>query len=352
MSRLAFLLVGIGLCACGGTGLSSRPADVPSSAHHNGERNPVGNPIGSPVGSPVGSDSVSSMESQTAIPITRNALSGTWDWLYRSSTQQGDLRIEEEEWNLHQKGSRVSGDYLRQVTILSLDQKPFRCNGLFGFLLTSRVRLSGEVRGDAFVLQETSVEQEPSPCSDEKMSPRSYEGSLLGNHLSLRYPGGQQTLVRRGKDSKVAPLTPLEGGGRESLSEKDLVLNGIWDFQLRSSVDSDGDQHSEVEEWHLVDMGGKLAGYCDRIVERSRQRGVFACSGSAKFRSVTRYTLRGRRSGEHFFLNETDYRSEPSPCENGGRRVDSYRGTILPMGQLLLEWSGGQQILRRRREKD
>ncbi|HNI58418.1 MAG TPA: hypothetical protein PKW11_00615, partial [Pseudomonadota bacterium] len=74
MSRLAFLLVGIGLCACGGTGLSSRPGDVPSSAHHNGERNPVGNPIGSPVGS----DSVSQMESQTAIPITRNALSGTW----------------------------------------------------------------------------------------------------------------------------------------------------------------------------------------------------------------------------------------------------------------------------------
>ena len=47
-------------------------------------------------------------------------------------------------------------------------------------LLTSRVRLSGEVRGDAFVPQETSVEQEPSPCSDEKMSPRSYEGVCLG----------------------------------------------------------------------------------------------------------------------------------------------------------------------------
>ena len=99
-------------------------------------------------------------------------------------------------------------------------------------------------------------------------------------------------------------------------------------------------------------MGGKLAGYYDRIVERRKGRGVFACTGSAQFRSVTRYTLRGRRSGDHFFLNETDYRSEPSPCENGGRRVDSYRGTILPMGQLLLEWSGGQQILKRRREKD
>ena len=101
----------------------------------------------------------------------------------------------------------------------------------------------------------------------------------------------------------------------------------------------------------LVDMGGKLAGYCDRIVERSRQRGVFACSGSAKFRSVTRYTFAWATQRRTLFLNETDYRSEPSPCENGGRRVDSIAAQFFPWVSFCW-WSGGQQILRRRREKD
>lgn len=354
MLRLACLLVGIGLCSCTPTGSVERiPDDVPSTAAQ-GPKSAVGSPQGSPQGGSPSSDSVSATDSPVATPIVGNQLSGTWDWLYRGNTQQGDLRIEQEEWHLSQKGNQITGDYLRQVTTLSLDQKPFRCNGLYGFLIVSRVRLVGEVRGDKLLLQEHSAEQEPSPCSDEKIPLRSYEGSLQGSRLSLRHSGGIQQLVRRTKDSKISALTPLEGGGREQLTDSDLVLNGVWDWQSRTTanVDGDIDQHSEREEWHLVDMGGKLAGYYDRIVERSRRSGVFACSGSAQLRSVTRYTLRGRRSGDHFFLNETDYRSEPSACENGGRRVDSYRGTILPQGQLLLEWSGGQQVIKKRREKD
>ncbi len=346
MLRLAVLLMPLGLCACSPSGPSNRIPDDHSQL--NGSTN------GNANGNSHSRESVSAVDSQAVASADGNVLSGTWDWLYRGDTQQGDLRIEQEEWHVTQTGDKLSGDYLRQVTTLSSDGKPFRCNGLHGFLLTSRVRLVGEVRGDKIFLKETVMEQESSPCGEGKVPLRSYEGSLQGELLSLRYPGGQQQLVRRKKDSKVSSLTPIEGGGHELLSESDLVLNGIWDFQQRSStpVDGEGDLHSEREEWHLVDMGGKLAGYYDRIVERSKGRGVFACSGSAQFRSVTRYTLRGRRSGDRFFLNETDYRSEPSPCENGGRRVDSYRGTILPMGQLLLEWSGGQQILKRRREKD
>lgn len=287
-------------------------------------------------------------------PASPQGPAGTWDWLYRGTTQQGDLRIEEEEWHLAVQGTQLSGDYLRQVTTLSLDQKPFRCNGLLGFLVTTRVRLRGELVGDTVRLQETAVEQQKSPCSDDQRLPKTYDGVVAADAIVLRWPGGEQQLLRRPADSKLPSLTPPQGESVERLSAAELHLTGVWEWQARASGvtygESEGDEVSETEEWHLIDLGGKLAGYYDRIVERSRSKGVFACSGTAHSRSVTRYTLRGRRTGDHFFLNEQDYKAEPSACDNGGRRIDTYRGTILPMQRLLIEWSGGQQLLNRRRE--
>ena len=102
-------------------------------------------------------------------------LTGTWDWLLRGTTQQGDLRIEQEEWHLQQSGSKLSGNYLRQVTTLSMDQKPYRCNGQLGYLLSSRFRVLGEMVGDRVRLTETSADHEQSPCSDEKPPLKSYE---------------------------------------------------------------------------------------------------------------------------------------------------------------------------------
>lgn len=287
-----------------------------------------------------------------AVPAapTLPSLSGTWDWLLRGISQQGDLRIEQEEWHLTQSGSTLRGDYLRQVTMLSRDEKPYRCNGLLGFVVTSRVRVEGQRIGDQIDLRELSVDQEQSPCADAVPPLRSYQGLLQGDRLILRFPGGVEQLVYRSSERAVSPLYPLDGSGRELPSEAVRNLGGVWDWQTEAKVstDGEGDLHSEKEEWHLVDLDGKLAGYFDRVVERRRPRGVFPCSGSPVMRTQTRYTLRGRRTGDQLFLNEVDYKSEPSPCENGGRRLDSYRGTLLSAGLLLLEWSGGQQLLRRR----
>lgn len=289
----------------------------------------------------------------TFVPSLQS-LSGTWDWLLRSHSQQGDLRIEQEEWHLQQQGAKLHGDYLRQVTMLSRDQKPYRCNGQLGFVVTSRVRVEGQRSGDQVELRELSIDQEQSPCADAVPALRSYQGMLQGDRLILRFAGGVEQLVLRASlqatGLRVSPLPPIEGNGREPMTEAERNLAGVWDWQTEAKVstDGEGDLHSEKEEWHLVDLDGKLAGYFDRVVERRRLHGVFPCSGSQVMRTQTRYTLRGRRTGDQLFFNEVDYKSEPSPCENGGRRLDSYRGTVLSVGLLLLEWSGGQQLLRRR----
>ncbi len=68
-----------------------------------------------------------------AAPRSQSDVSGVWDWVHRSQNEQGDLRIEQEEWHLRQDGGRLSGYYDRQVVTLSTDQRPFRCNGSLSF---------------------------------------------------------------------------------------------------------------------------------------------------------------------------------------------------------------------------
>src|SRR5262245_251303 len=66
--------------------------------------------------------------------------SGVWDWVFRSTDDQGDLRVEQEEWHLEQRGTRIEGWYDRAVTLMSTDERLFRCNQRLGFTKVTRVR--------------------------------------------------------------------------------------------------------------------------------------------------------------------------------------------------------------------
>ena len=84
-----------------------------------------------------------------AHPADPNApdASGTWDWMFRSTDDQGDMRVEQEEWHLQQKSGRIDGYYDRAVTMMSVDERLFRCNQRLGFTKTTRVRVAGPDRG-------------------------------------------------------------------------------------------------------------------------------------------------------------------------------------------------------------
>ena len=68
------------------------------------------------------------MQKPTAISSTRvqTDATGVWDWMFRSQDDQGDERVEQEEWHLAQRGARVEGYYDRKVTMLSVDERLFR----------------------------------------------------------------------------------------------------------------------------------------------------------------------------------------------------------------------------------
>lgn len=279
--------------------------------------------------------------------------SGTWDWMFRSTDDQGDMRVEQEEWHLSQKGGRIEGWYDRAVTMMSVDERLFRCNQRLGFTKTTRVRVAGQIDGDRIMLREVGFEAKPGPCDDGARNLVAYIGVLRGATLALRWgPEAGQTLVRR-TDGGHSPLAPAEVGGdvrQASMQTSDASnpVAGTWIWELRS-IDAEGDERLEREEWHIAESPDGLSGYYDRTVSRVRGDGTnFVCNGQPRYETTTRYNVSGQRFGDKLTLTETDYKASRSPCDNALRRLDTYQGHVADADSLILSWGPGNQLLRRK----
>ncbi len=288
-----------------------------------------------------------------AVTVTVADASGIYDWMFRSTDDQGDLRVEQEEWHLTQNGARIEGYYDRAVTLMSTDERLFRCNQRLGFTKTTRVRVAGQIEGDRVVLREVGFEAKPGPCDDGARNLVAYIGILRGSTLALRWgPEAGQTLVRRA-DGGHTPLVQLDGASdvrQASLNEPPPApLGGTWVWELRS-IDAEGDERVEREEWHLNEASEGINGYYDRTVARTRGDGSnFTCNGQPSYETTTRYTVSGQRFGDKLTLTETDYHASKSPCDNALRRLDTYQGHVADADSLILSWGPGNQLLRRKK---
>ena len=125
-----------------------------------------------------------------------------------------------------------------------------------------------------------------------------------------------------------------------------VPVDGAWEWELRS-IDAEGDERVEREEWHISEGSSGLRGYYDRTVRRVRGDGVFTCNGEGRFETQTRYTISGQRFGDKLTLTEVDYKAARSPCDNALRRLDTYQGQVASADDLILSWGPGNQLLRR-----
>ena len=149
-------------------------------------------------------------------------------------------------------------------------------------------------------------------------------------------------------DASGAEADPLDGDGPHA----SVPVAGTWDWELRS-IDAEGDERVEHEEWHLTESADGIGGFYERKVTRMRPGGTFSCNQGDRFETVTRYTIAGLRRGDKLVLTETKYDvPQPSNCDNGKRRLDSYQGTVSGDGdELVLSWGPGNQLLRRRGDR-
>jgi hypothetical protein len=238
--------------------------------------------------------------------------------------------------------------------MMSVDERLFRCNQRLGFTKTTRVRIAGQIAGGRVTLREVGFDAKPGPCDDGARNLVAYRGVLRGSTLALQWgPEAGQTLVRR-SDGGHTPLVQMDepaGDVRQaSMSPTASVpVGGTWVWELRS-IDAEGDERVEREEWHLNETADGIAGYYDRVVSRQRGDGTnFTCNGQPSYETTTRYDVTGQRFGDKLTLTEVDYKSARGPCDNALRRLDSYQGHMADGDSLILSWGPGNQLLRRKK---
>jgi hypothetical protein len=121
---------------------------------------------------------------------------------------------------------------------------------------------------------------------------------------------------------------------------------GSWRWRLRTS--DAGTSRIEIETWRFRPAAGtptQLAGRYLREVEvRSDDLVPFLCNQRPWYRQRAIYDVVLEPTPDGLAIRETDYRTEPSPCDHGFRHLGAYTGTAAGE-RLILAWDGGSQTL-------
>lgn len=123
-------------------------------------------------------------------------------------------------------------------------------------------------------------------------------------------------------------------------------LLGGWRWLLRTQ--EAGTTRVESERWRFQPMPGiptQLAGRYVRDVEvRSDDRVPFGCNQRPWYRQRAVFDVVAELTATGFAIHETDYHTEPGPCDHGFRHLGAYTGELAG-ARLTLHWDGGTQTL-------
>jgi len=143
------------------------------------------------------------------------------------------------------------------------------------------------------------------------------------------------------------PSTPATTHPAPPLSVYQLTdLVGGWRWLLRTN--EAGTTRVETETWRFRPSSGsptQLSGRYVRDVEvRSDDRVPFGCNQRPWYRQRAIYDVTLEATAGGFAVRETDYHTEPSPCDHGFRHLGAYTGSLAG-NRLTLTWDGGSQTL-------
>lgn len=302
----------------------------------------------------------------SAVPL----VSGLWEGVSRSTISEGqsagDTRIERQAWRLDQRGLIITGFYVVELTMISGDGRPYVCNQETRFTALVRIDVRGRIGKSGIELEDVSGPKTQGACRSVFRGPGRYRASLQGDVLTLVNGERHLALYRRPADEAEAvtrALLALDDGERRSVAdpfgqnavslqpngEPPANVEGYWVWEHRGLTPT-GDEKLEREEWHLVQEGDAVSGYYDRSVRQISTDGhAYRCNSALDFQIVTRYQITGQVHGSAVVLHEQGFEIiEDSPCDDGRRRLDAYRGQAQA-GEIRLMWGIGTQVLRRSR---
>ncbi|HEY4244153.1 MAG TPA: hypothetical protein VGM88_30280 [Kofleriaceae bacterium] len=286
-------------------------------------------------------------EQRPASPVERQVelvkLTGGWRWILRTQAD-GTTRVERENWRFEPQhgAATLAGRYTREVEVRSDDGTPFTCNQRPWYRMRAVFDLTAalDANGRDFVVRETAVTAEPSPCDHGFRTLGSYHGSLSGDRLALTWSGGTQTLWKTDDSDAPLPEQPWH----------DPPLAGAWRWDS-TSVDEAGNLREEHEWWELTAKSPTTmdATYRRRVTVRSRDGSPIACAAASSWTFDDAYVLDGQREEEHWHFHELAVDPGDHPCLRPTPHRALDEATAEQIGDfLVLEWRGKRrQILYR-----
>lgn len=272
------------------------------------------------------------------------AMAGAWEWRL-TTTADGVRTDEHERWELAPSADwlTLTGRYQRTVVATATDGLPFPCLQRPTYALASTVAVTVTAAPGGAHVTETSYQAAPSPCDRGLRRLATYDAALDGDHLILRWDGGEATLTRAAP-AVAAPAPALAPAPA-----------GPWRWATTSWT-ADGRVQREDEAWELaVGADGALAGWYLRTVEVRDPRGeVIACAGAPGYRYVDRYLVRGRRQLDpdergdwRFDEIAVDAGTHPCLAASPTRALDGATADVIG-DALVLTWRGARrQVLTR-----
>lgn len=268
---------------------------------------------------------------------------GGWRWLLRTQ-EAGTTRVEDEQWRFRPgpTPTQLVGRYVRTVEVRSDDRVPFQCNQRPWYRQRAVYDVIVDITPTAFGIRETDYRAEPSPCDHGFRHTGDYGAELAGDRLTLRWAGGQQTLLQ--VDDRIAelPEDPWPAPAPQP--------TGTWRWDA-TSYDDDGNLRDETEWWQVTRRTEtKLdATYRRRVTVRSPDGKPIVCANAASWSYDDAFVLDGQKEEEHWHFYELASDPGDHPCLRTSPHRALDEATAEQIGDyLILEWRGKRrQILYR-----
>lgn len=140
------------------------------------------------------------------------------------------------------------------------------------------------------------------------------------------------------------PTSPSQPKQIPQLAVFDLAGDWRWLYRAEEA----GTSRVEKEDWKLISdpaEPNRLVGRYIRTVDvASLDHAPFQCNERPAYRQRAIYDVVGTLVGNELVIEETGYRTEPSPCDHGFRHTGQYRAPIN-IQRLALTWDHGTETL-------